>query len=337
MQMEHPYYLLALGLLPVFAFIYFQFLQWRKKAILRMGDRKVVQKIIPRRAPLLHLRFILLMLALTGIIFSLANPQIAASGKTVKHAGIDVALVMDCSRSMLAPDVQPNRFSAAKQIALNFIQAMPEEKFALVSFAAEPSVVLPLTPDHAAAEMLVHSITVDVSQGQGSDIGAAIQEAIRALPNNQNHYRAIVLLSDGEDFGNEMNDAIQQASHEQIAICTIGIGTLRGSTIPDSASKSAPPVKRDENGEEVITRLHPEILNKLAGETSGASAIYNGSNQAFNAVLQRLNGINKNLYDDKLVKQYDSAFQFFLLPSLILLIMEFFVGSYRFRFLNKKI
>ena len=134
-----------------------------------------------------------------------------------------------------------------------------------------------------------------------------------------------------------MNDAIQQASHEQIAICTIGIGTLKGSTIPDSASKSAPPVKRDENGEEVITRLHPEVLNKLAGETSGASAIYNGSNQAFYAVLQRLNGINKNLYDDKLVKQYDSAFQFFLLPSLILLIMEFFVGSYRFRFLNKKI
>ena len=83
--------------------------------------------------------------------------------------------------------------------------------------------------------------------------------------------------------------------------------------------------------------LRPETLKELAGETGGASAIYNGSDQAFNVVLQRLNGINKNLYDDKLVQQYDSAFQFFLLPALIFLIIEFFVGSYRFRFLNKKI
>ena len=146
-------------------------------------------------------------------------------------------------------------FLAAKQIGLNLINAMPEEKFAIVSFAAEPSMVLPLTPDHAAAEMLLHSLAVDVSQGQGSDIGAAIQEAIKALPNNQNHYRAIVLLSDGEDFGNEMKDAMQQATNDRIVICTVGIGTLKGSTIPDSSSKVSPPVKRDEDGNVVVTKL----------------------------------------------------------------------------------
>jgi hypothetical protein len=87
----------------------------------------------------------------------------------------------------------------------------------------------------------------------------------------------------------------------------------------------------------VVSKLTTETLNKLASETGGVSAVFNGSNGALNAVLQRLHGITKNLYDDKLVGQYDSAFQFFLLPALFFLLIEFLIGSYRFRFLNKKI
>ena len=102
----------------------------------------------------MYIKFTLAMLALICIIIALANPQGRGTEKTVRHSGIDVAIVMDLSRSMLATDVQPNRFETAKKTAQQLVDQLPGEKIALVSFAEEPVTLLPLTPDHAAVKKL---------------------------------------------------------------------------------------------------------------------------------------------------------------------------------------
>jgi Ca-activated chloride channel family protein len=253
--------------------------------------------------------------------------QSGSSKRTIQHAGIDIAVVLDVSNSMLAEDVKPSRLELARQFASQLIDRMPDQRIALITFAATPILQTPLTIDHSAAELLLNSITADDAPVQGTNMEAALDEALKALPENQQHYRAIVLISDGEEKEGSVADAINELSQERIIICTVGCGTEKGAAIPMVVNDQQT-TKRDMNGNIVITKFNGAVLKNIAEKNNGIFVALNSSNSnALNEIAKRLDDINKNLFDEQLLIQYESRFQWFLFPALLLLIFDLFISS----------
>ena len=318
MRIAEPYYLLLLLLVPLTVWIYWGFIRWRKKSWRRLGNSALIQQLFPvPQAWKITVKYTLMALALCFFILSIANPETLSPGGNQKKEGLDVAVVIDLSESMLAPDIQPSRLEVAKEFVRQFISRSVDYKSSLVGFAGSAVTLVPLTPDRAPAAMILESLGTASIPVQGSDIGAAIEEAIRSLPGNQNHQRAIVLISDGEDHEGKARDAIEKAIEEGIVIYTFGIGTAGGDHIPDDHSS----LKRDEEGEIVVTKLNARLLSELASKTGGMYYERTGR-RTVDELLSNLENIDKNEYSQKILAGYESQFQYVLFAALVLLIIE---------------
>jgi Ca-activated chloride channel family protein len=305
------------------------------KALQKFGDLQLVEQIIPGKSnarPVIKLA--LPVLAFMLIVAGLANIQWGSSRTPVKHQGLDLAIVLDVSNSMLAQDAEPSRLQSARQFASQLIDRLPDEKIALIIFAGSPVLMTPLTVDHSAAQLMLNTISVDDVPKQGTDIAAALEEAIKALPENQQHYRAIILISDGEHQGGSINETIKNISEEQVVVCTAGVGTEKGAPIPLTANDPRS-VKHDKSGNVVITKFNPAILKNIAEKCHGIFVRLSSGNSAVNEMVRRLDAINKNMFDEELLQQYESRFQWFLFPALVLLSIEIFISSKRRNLLNK--
>ena len=185
-RIEHPeYFLLLIGAAIIIA-VYAVFFSWRKKALTQLGEQRLLWSIMSDYSRLKStIKFVAGVLAFILIVLGLMNLQVGSATKKVQHSGIDIALVMDVSNSMLATDAAPNRLDAAKNTAQQLTDLFPESRIAIVSFAASYSTILPLTPDHAAAQMLLTNLSTEYAQVQGTDLGSSLIEAMHALPSNQ--------------------------------------------------------------------------------------------------------------------------------------------------------
>lgn len=337
MHIEHPYYVFGALAVPVVTWLYIRSRLWRKKVLQQFGEWRLVEQLISGRSkarPLI--KFAALLLSLLLIIFGLVNVQSGSSKRTIQHAGIDIAVVLDVSTSMLAEDVKPSRLELAKHFANQLIYQMPDQRIALITFAATPILQTPLTIDHSAAELLLGGITAEDAPSQGTNLEAALNEALKALPENQQHYRAIVLISDGEEKEGRVEDAMNEFSQEHIVICTVGIGTEKGAAIP-MVVNGQQTTKRDRSGNIVITKFNEEVLKDIAQKNNGVFVNINASSaNAVSEIAARLDAVNKNLFDEQLLVQYESRFQWFLFPALLLLILELFFSSKKSRWLKNQ-
>lgn len=325
-HVEHPYYFLALLLVPPAIFIYLRFRSWRIKALQRFGDWLLVQQMIPGNSKSRSaVKFTLPLLSFMLIVAGLANVQYGKSRTSVKHQGMDLAIVLDVSNSMLAEDIKPSRLQASREFASALIERLPDEKIALIIFAGKPLLMTPLTVDHSAAQLMLNTISVDDVPQQGTDIAAALEEAAKALPENQQHYRAIVLISDGEQQAGPVNETTKNIAEEQIVVCTAGVGSENGASIPMFVN-NAGAVKHDRGGNVVITKFNPATLQNIASKCHGIF-VHLSDNNAVNKTVQRFDAINKNMFDEELLLQYESRFQWFLLPALLILSLDVFIGA----------
>ena len=203
MRTEHPEYLWSLAALAVIGGVYTLFLLWRKKATRQLGDYQLLQNMLTNYSGVKSvIKFSVTVVAYVLIVLGLINVQTGGINKKVHHNGIDIALLVDISNSMNGTDVLPSRLETARRAAQQLIDLFPDSRIAIIAFAGSSSTVLPLTPDHAAAQMVLANLTAGYAEVQGTDLGNALSEGIRALPANQNRYRAMVILSDGEDQEN---------------------------------------------------------------------------------------------------------------------------------------
>lgn len=322
-RIEHPEYLLLLIGLAIVGGVYGWYSYWRKRALLQFGEHHLLRNILIDYSRMKSvIRFIITVVTFVLIVFGLINVQMGSSYKKVHHSGIDIALLMDVSNSMLATDAIPDRLDVARKTAEQLTDLFPDSRIAIISFAGSSSTLLPLTPDHAAAEMVLENLTTTSAGLQGTDFASGLKEAIRALPANQNRYRAIVIFSDGEDHEHDVNVALRQAFQKDIVICTAAVGTEAGSEIPLGNGA----VKKDTKGNIVVTKMKPSLLKQVAEKTNGIAVLLQ-SNSGLNEIATRLNAIQKNEMDEKIFVQYESRFQYFLLPALLLLILETFFSN----------
>jgi Ca-activated chloride channel family protein len=325
-QLEEPQYFYLLLLIPAVILAYGLFLSWKRKAQNYFGDRELLQKLSPERSknkPLLKLLLSLTIIALLAI--ALVNPQVGSRLEKVQREGVDIVFAIDVSKSMLAEDVQPNRIERAKLIISRTLDELVSDRVGIITYAGRAYPQLPITTDYGAARLFLKSINTDLIPSQGTAISEAIDLATQYFDDADQKNRLLVILSDGEDHEEGINDAIEKALDQQISIYTLGLGSERGAPIPEMRGSRRIGYKKDQNNEVVITKLNSALLQEIADDSKGKYASGNSTRSSVNFLMEEINAMEKKQFETSLFADYEDQFQWLLAPALLLLLLDVFI------------
>ncbi len=294
----------------------------------KMGDPGLVQQLIKSYSPLKFvLKFSLAILAFIAIIIGACNLRKRGAAENISRAGVDVMIVLDVSKSMLAQDIQPSRLAKAKQLLLRLLDKLENDRVGLILFAGRAYMQMPLTTDQGAAKMYIQNAGPDVVPTQGTVIANALKMANTAFNSNEHKYKAVVLISDGEDHDPDALKTARHLAEDGVMINTVGIGSPDGSTIIDPVTHET---KKDENGQIVISKLNETELTQLSDATNGIYIRLGNVDDALITLSQRLDSIEKRALTDNDYVSYKNYFQWFLAAALLLLLIELFLSERKF-------
>lgn len=242
----------------------FTFFLARERTRVRVARRFISERLRGVANPARGLRPWFAALALLGCVAALAGPEAGFRVVPIEQRESNRVIVIDVSLSMAAQDVGTSRLDAAKAIARRIIDAQ-SGRVGLVIFESAAEVVSPLTSDGEAVEALLDSTQAGEVGNPGSDFAVALNAAQRLVAGDPAQSGDVVVISDGEDQGTKLDDAITRLAQRGIPVSTILVGTARGSTIPRPEGGEL----RDDNGEVVTTYARPEALQKIASITGG--------------------------------------------------------------------
>lgn len=331
LRFEHPEYLYGLLIIPLLVIIYVLFRVAQKKRFERFAQIGMREQLVPtystRRA---NFKFVIFLLMVSSIIMALANLQSGSKMEEVKREGIDLYLAIDVSNSMNAEDIVPSRLERSKQAINKLIGDMKGDRIGVIVFADKAFVQLPITTDYSAARMFLSTINTNLVASQGTAIAEAINLALKSFP-DENHSRAIVIISDGEDHENDVAvKAAQEAAKQGVHVYTIGMGLPDGAPIPEyNQYGNQVGYRKDRNGNTIITRLDEQMLQKIAAAGNGIYVRASNSNVGLEKIYGDINKLDKSEIDAKVFTDYEDQFQWFVAAAIFLLLVEVFVSSGR--------
>ena len=242
LSFAYPKLLYLLLTIPVIAAIYFQSRVSRRKRLRRFGQIKVVRAMMPDASRYMGwIKLTVECLALAFIIIALARPYTTSADASAKEEetvsrGIEVMICVDVSNSMLASSTDDprgvSRLQRAKFILEKLIDKMNDDKVGLIVFAGDAYTQLPITSDYISAKMFLNGINTDMVPTQGTAIGAAIDMAINSFTPDGEFRKAIIVITDGENFEDNAVEEARRAASAGIQVDVIGIGGGKGSPIP---------------------------------------------------------------------------------------------------------
>ncbi len=238
--------------------------------------------------------------------------------KTVKVSGSTVFILFDCSSSMLAEDLKPNRLENSKMLLGGLLDKMSGNRVGIIAFAGEPFVFCPLTFDLFAVRQFLKSIDPQMIPVPGTRIGSAIRLALSKMPASGS--RAIVLLTDGEDHKSDPLGAVKEAEGAGVRIFSIGIGKPEGEPIPIKDGPSVTGYKKDAQGKIVLSKLGEELLIQAARQTDGAYFRAEQSGEAIDLVSARLDETANSPLTRK-EDAYSDRYQWVLALSILLFLL----------------
>ena len=288
-----------------------------------MGSEKLVRLLISTfSAKNFAAKFIVISIAFALGVIAVMNPRKPGNASSETRKGIDVAIALDVSKSMLATDLPPNRLERAKQFLNKLMAEMPNDRIALVLFAGKAYLQMPLTVDHGAAGMFVSTASPDAVPQQGTVISDALTMSARVFNSKEKKFKTIILLSDGEDHDERAKQTAKELAAEGVLINTIGIGSPEGASIIDPATGFA---KKDEAGNTVISKLNEDALKEIASETNGMYIRLQGSDEAVKELKNQFSQIDKKAFGDVSQINFKTYFGWFAAAMFILLTAEFFI------------
>lgn len=340
-EIEKTEYLYLLLVLPVLAglFLYTYYWQCKKRRV--FGDATLLRRLIPHESRnKAVIKAIFVLLAVTGMIFALANPVKGTRAETVTRQGIDIVFAIDVSKSMLSEDVAPNRLEKSKQIVNQVINRLDTDRVGIIAYAGSAYPVLPVTTDFGMAKMYLQGMNTNMVSSQGTAIADAITLSASYFDNPRSS-KVLVLISDGEDHGKDAEKAAEEAKDKGITIITVGVGTEEGGTIPLKEDGITREYKRDNQGEIVITKLYPEHLATLSGITGGRYFEHGTTGQIAGNIVNTMADIEKTEYKAKSMAGFDSQYQWPATIAFILLLLDVFIlnskmSFFTLNFLRKK-
>ncbi len=335
-RFEHTEYFYLLMLIPLLTVVFFWMIYWKKKALNNYGEMSVIYRLIPAVSNgRLMLKFAILMLAFTMLVFGLANPQIGSKLVEGERKGIDIMVALDVSNSMLAQDIEPNRLERAKQAISKLVDKLGNDRIGMVVFAGNAYVQLPITTDHSAAKMFLSTISTKVVPTQGTAIGEAIELAEQSF-DDETHSRAIVIITDGENHEDDAVKIAKTASEKGIFVFTIGMGLPQGSPIPEIDKYGRQTgFKKDRQGNTVVTKLNEDMLQQIASAGNGIYVRANNTQAGLSKVFEEINKLEKTEFESKMFSDYEDRFQYFIALSILFLILELLIFERKSKLLSK--
>jgi Ca-activated chloride channel homolog len=306
----------------------------KKRRLLGLfADRKLLAGLTANFSPTKRrYKYLLLFLAMMFLVLALARPQYGTHMVMLKREGQDVMIVVDCSKSMLAEDMKPNRLEKAKQEVRGLISRMKGDRVGLVAFAGAAFTECPLTLDYSAAQMFVDVLDVDLIPAPGTNIGAAIATATKGFNEKERKNKVMIIITDGEDFGGDIKGAVKEAKLQGVKIFAIGIGKLEGEPIPIRNDRGdMVGYKKDERGELVLTRLDEQMLQDVAAETDGRYYHASAGEIALDQIYEDINTMDKKEQKGMLMTQYEDRYQYLLPLAVFCLGAEILISERKSR------
>jgi len=328
MRFEHSNLLwLLLVVPPVLAGFFWWALRARQKLLAQFIQARLLSSLTVGVSPArLKVRFALVILAVAFLIITIARPQRGYDLEEVQQNGLDIVVAVDTSKSMLAPDIAPNRLTRAKLATLELMQKASADRMGLVAFAGDAFLECPLTIDNTAFQQSVQALDVNSIPQGGTAIAEAINTALTAFKEKTRH-KVLLLFTDGEDNESEAGalEAAQNAAKEGLKIFTIGIGSAEGTLVTVAGADGNTDYIRDEKGQVVKSKLNESLLQQIATAAGGFYLPLRGANTMDTLYERGLAPLPKSESGEKLVRRYHEQFHWPLASALLLLLAEMFL------------
>lgn len=332
-RFENIEYLWLLWIIGLFILLFIIYAYSRKRNLKKFGESKLLEKLMPETSfTRKFLKFILVSLALASMIIALARPQFGTKLQEVKREGIELAIAIDVSNSMLAQDIKPNRLHNTRIFVQRIISRLKDDKLAIIVFAGDAFVQLPLTDDLNAARMFLSTINTDIVPVQGTAIGKAIDMASNTFTSDKDISKIILVITDGEDHEDNPIMAANNAAEKGIIIHTVGMGLPGGSPIPMKGGRG---FLRDRDGNVVTTALDEKILKDIASAGKGIYVRASNNPNSLDVIIDEIDRLKKGEVVKTKYSEYEEQFQYFVALSIILLIINSFISERKNRILSR--
>ena len=310
-----PWALWGLLLIPLLAYWYIR----RQRAMtsdVRFSTLDAFGGTAPTlRERLRHLPAILRLLTLAVLIVALARPQLTSQGENIYTEGIDIALLLDISGSMLAEDFHPNRIQAAKDVAQSFIEGRANDRIGLVIFAGQSFTQCPMTLDYRVLRNLLKQVKPGMVE-DGTAIGMAIAQGVNRLKDSKAKSKVMILLTDGVNNRGEV-DPLTAANIAQtfgIRIYTVGVGTVGEAPYP----VQTPFGVRYQN---VPVDVDEKTLRSIA-DITGGNFYRATNNRTLKEIYAEIDKLEKTRIEVKSYRSYADMFGTWAWAGLIALLLE---------------
>ena len=312
-------------------------LAWALFALLRRRRQALAQVVDPALLPVLapnwnparaKSRLWLRLLALALLVLALARPQWGFHWEEVRRKGLDLMVVLDTSRSMMASDIKPSRLQQAKWGVRDLLRNLRGDRVGLVPFAGSSILQCPLTIDYAAFTMTLDDVYSGIIPKGGTAIEQALRTALASFPVNGTADRVVLLITDGEDHEGDPLKLLPELKEKNVRVYTIGIGTLEGEMVPAGDGQGA--YFKDRQGQIVKTALKEDVLQKLALGTGGtyvrSAPGDTGLERVFN---ESINNLKRSEQETRTAKIYEERFVWPIAAALLLLAWEALLSDRR--------
>ena len=321
------FYLLGFVL---FCLILYLYQHYKKKAkIAKLGDAAMIHAMcgsvsVRKRV----LKAFLKLAAMVLLITAMARPKAGLTTKTVKKTGIDVIVVLDVSKSMLAKDTAPNRFERAKLELLLLVDRLQSDRVGLVLFSGTAFMQMPLTLDYSAAKLFIKSAHIDALPRPGTAGAAAIDICLDVFDRVRGRTKTIVMFTDGEFHDEGLLQAAMRAKEAGVVINAVGFGTEAGGAIPMRKKGGVTELKKDKQGNVVLSKMNKEKLSNITQITGGGYYTISDSDVIKN-IVKNFDKLEKKGLEETIYTQFEERFGIPLFLSCLMLLIESIVSDRR--------
>ena len=320
-RFARPEYLYLLMLIPVLIGFFYYALIIKSKRLKTLGNKALLRGLMPEASHIRpRVKFYMLLTALILSIFMMAGPQFGSKLEKQKRQGVELVIAVDVSNSMLSQDLKPDRMSRAKRVLNHLIDNLQNDKVALMIFAGDAYVQMPLTTDVSSAKMFLSNINPGMVPVQGTAVGMAIKRSMQLFSSaDTNVGKSIIIITDGE---NHEDDAVAMASEALkygITINVLGVGTPEGAPIPIAGTQS---FRKDKDGNVVVTKLNETMCQEIAAAGGGMYVRVDNSSSAVRALSSELEKLSKSDIESQVYTQYNEQYIAIAWIVLVLLVLE---------------
>ena len=307
----YPDVKLTLLLAGIFGLLYFIYLFrfWKINRKLVVEKRRLFTKVVIRTT-----YFVLFLIAFAG-------PSIGTSLKEIQEEGKDIFIAVDLSQSMNAGDIGPSRLQRIKFELKNLTKSFPSDRIGLIIFSSEAFMQCPLTFDQSVLQLYIDGLNTGLVPNFGTDLNGPLHMAEERFLNDESQEvksKSIILISDGENFGDDLEDIGSRLNSEGIKVFSLGIGTTGGSSIPRGNGLVIDP----QTGKPAQTVLDRAPLQQIAAETNGQYFEISDEVQEIGELTAALERVEGGVTGSRVVEASANKYFYFLLAGLVLSLLD---------------